>query len=99
MQLEVFLITCATPFHPRGPFLHFPLARPQHDNNDFFTLRPAIGFQRFHTPDKGVVDAASTGDAIEILTQIPGVQYSTYGERRASETRSTLYLRRTSDGR
>jgi len=48
------------------------------DHGGFFAVRPAVGFQRYHTPAAGVTGAEETGSANEVWKFIPGVFYSIY---------------------
>lgn len=49
------------------------------DNDGFFAVRPASGFQRFHPPAPGETGAEETGSANEVWKFVPGVYYSLYG--------------------
>jgi len=53
-------------------------------NNTYVTLRPNIGFQRYHLPAKGEVETGGrtlnggTGEPYPAFKMIPGVQYSIF---------------------
>jgi len=59
------------------PIDFFLSSEPGYSDSAYFTVRPMMGFQRYHKPAVGVIESDThTGSSYEVFKFIPGVVYS-----------------------